>query len=102
MSIVRLGAAVVAGLVLVAVGSASTQAQSPAEFYKGKRLTLITAASVGGGYDQYARLLAKHMPRFLPGNPVIVAKNMPGVGSVKAANFLSPDVVARAIAVSRE
>jgi tripartite-type tricarboxylate transporter receptor subunit TctC len=68
--------------------TASANAQTPAEFYKGKQLTMITSASVGGGYDQYARLLAKHMPRFIPGNPTIVVQNMPGADGIRAANYL--------------
>ena len=67
--------------------SAAAQAQTPAEFYRGKQMTLITSASVGGGYDQYARLLAKHMPRFIPGNPTIVVQNMPGADGIRAANY---------------
>ena len=74
------------GLVLAAATVA--QAQTPAEFYRGKRMTLITSASVGGGYDQYARLLAKHMPRFIPGNPTIVVQNMVGADGIRAANYL--------------
>jgi tripartite-type tricarboxylate transporter receptor subunit TctC len=68
--------------------AAQARAQSPAEFYKGKRMTLITSASVGGGYDQYARLLAKHMPRFIAGNPTIVVQNMVGADGLRAANYL--------------
>src|SRR6187455_3167624 len=68
--------------------TAVAHAQSPAEFYKGRRMTLITSASVGGGYDQYARLLAKHMPRFIPGNPTIVVQNMVGADGIRAANYL--------------
>jgi tripartite-type tricarboxylate transporter receptor subunit TctC len=68
--------------------TASANAQTAAEFYKGKQLTMITSASVGGGYDQYARLLAKHMPRFIPGNPTIVVQNMPGADGIRAANYL--------------
>ena len=64
------------------------QAQTPAEFFRGKQITLITSASVGGGYDQYARLLAKHMPRFISGNPSIVVQNMPGADGLRAANYL--------------
>lgn len=66
----------------------SAQAQTPAEFYRGKQMTLITSASVGGGYDQYARLLAKHMPRFIPGNPTIVVQNMPGADGLRAGNYI--------------
>ena len=76
------------GLLLAASAVVEAQAQTPAEFYKGKQITLITSASVGGGYDQYARLLAKHMPRFIPGNPTIVVQNMPGADGVRAANYI--------------
>jgi tripartite-type tricarboxylate transporter receptor subunit TctC len=76
-------------LAAVALAAASiANAQNPAEFYKGKRMTMITSASVGGGYDQYARLLAKHMPRFIPGNPTIVVQNMVGADGIRAANYL--------------
>jgi tripartite-type tricarboxylate transporter receptor subunit TctC len=78
---------VVAVVLTVAFVSAA-QAQTPAEFFRGKRLTLITSASVGGGYDQYARLLARHMPRFIPGNPAMVVQNMVGAEGIRAANFL--------------
>ena len=70
------------------LATAQVEAQTPAEFYKGKRIALITSASVGGGYDQYARFLAKHMPRFIPGNPTIVVQNMPGADGIRAANHL--------------
>jgi tripartite-type tricarboxylate transporter receptor subunit TctC len=74
-----------AGLLFAATAS---HAQAPAEFFRGKQITMITSASVGGGYDQYARLLAKHMPRFIPGNPSIVVQNMPGADGLRAANYL--------------
>jgi len=66
----------------------AAHAQSVADFYKGKRIDLVTSGSVGGGYDLYARLLARHMPRHIPGNPTITVKNMVGAEGVKAANFL--------------
>src|SRR3954453_6356985 len=75
------------GLLLAASAGVGAQAQTPAEFYKGKQITLITSASVGGGYDQYARLLAKHMPKFIPGNPSIVVQNMPGADGLRGANY---------------
>lgn len=78
-------AAVFLGVCLIA---AAARAQSVAEFYRGKQITLITSASVGGGYDQYARLLAKHMPRHIPGNPVIVVENMVGAEGLRAANYI--------------
>ncbi len=64
------------------------RAQSVAEFYRGKQVALVTSASVGGGYDQYARLLAKHMPRHIPGEPTIIVQNMVGAEGLRAANFL--------------
>src|SRR5262249_61522374 len=57
-------------------------------FYSGKNVELYIGYSAGGGYDVYARLLARHMGRFIPGNPTIVAKNMPGAGSLLLANWL--------------
>src|SRR5689334_24897784 len=72
----------------VALAATNARAQSVADFYRGKQITLVTSGSVGGGYDQYARLLAKHMPRFIPGNPTIVVQNMPGADGLRAANYL--------------
>ena len=62
--------------------------RSVAEFYRGKRITIVTSASVGGGYDQYARLLAKHMPQHIPGEPTIIVQNLVGAEGLRAANFL--------------
>jgi tripartite-type tricarboxylate transporter receptor subunit TctC len=64
------------------------RAQSVADFYRAKQITLVTSASVGGGYDQYARLLAKHMPRHIPGEPNIIVQNMTGAEGLRAANYL--------------
>ena len=58
------------------------------EFYKGKTVSLLIGYSVGGGYDAYARLLARHFGKHLPGNPNVVPQNMSGAGSLKAANYL--------------
>ncbi len=63
-------------------------AQSPAEFFKGKTVDLYIGYSVGGGYDVYARLLARHMGKHIPGNPVVTPKNMEGAGSLRLANWL--------------
>ena len=76
------------GLFGVLIAAATANAQSPGEFFRGKRLTLVTAASVGGGYDQYARILAKHMPKFIPGEPTIIVQNMVGAEGIRAANYL--------------
>jgi tripartite-type tricarboxylate transporter receptor subunit TctC len=63
-------------------------AQTPAEFYKGKTVELYIAYSVGGGYDLYARLLARHLGKHIPGNPLVVPKNMEGAGGLRLANWL--------------
>jgi tripartite-type tricarboxylate transporter receptor subunit TctC len=70
----------------VAVSPAA--AAAPAEFYAGRGVQLIVGFSAGGGYDLYARVLARHMGRHIPGNPSVVPQNMPGAGSVKAANYI--------------
>jgi tripartite-type tricarboxylate transporter receptor subunit TctC len=74
--------AAVATLGLVA--SARTQ-----EFYAGKTINLVVGYSVGGGYDQYARLLARHLGRHIPGQPTIVVQNMPGAATLTAIRHLS-------------
>ena len=66
---------------------ANVSAQSDVDF-KGKTVRLIIGTSTGGGVDLYARLVAQFLGRHLPGEPVIVAQNMPGASSVVAANYL--------------
>ncbi|MFN3890653.1 MAG: hypothetical protein ACK4MV_09655 [Beijerinckiaceae bacterium] len=60
-------------------------AQVP-EFYRDKTITLVVGYGAGGGYDAYARLLARHLPKHISGQPTIVVKNMPGAGSLNALN----------------
>jgi tripartite-type tricarboxylate transporter receptor subunit TctC len=59
------------------------------DFYKGKQINMIVASGVGGGYDVYARAFARHASKHIPGNPVFVARNMPGAGGLHAANALA-------------
>jgi tripartite-type tricarboxylate transporter receptor subunit TctC len=66
--------------------SALAQAETPAEFFKGKTIDLVIGYASGGGNDLYARALARFMGHHIPGNPAIVARNMPGAGSFVAAN----------------
>jgi tripartite-type tricarboxylate transporter receptor subunit TctC len=63
-------------------------AAAPADFYKGRTIQVIVGFSSGGGYDLYARVLARHLGKHIPGNPSVVPQNMPGAGSLKAANYL--------------
>jgi tripartite-type tricarboxylate transporter receptor subunit TctC len=61
--------------------------ESPAApYYEGKRITIIVGNAPGGGYDRMARLLQKHLPKYIPGKPVIVVENMPGAASMLSAN----------------
>src|SRR5258706_14752607 len=84
----RVGAIGRAAAILAFSPMSDAHAQDPASFYKGKTLDLYVGYSAGGGYDVYARALARHMGRFIPGNPTIVPKNMPGAGSLVLANWL--------------
>jgi tripartite-type tricarboxylate transporter receptor subunit TctC len=77
-----------AAAMLAIVPASASFAQSPADFYRGKTVDLQIAYSVGGGYDQYARLVARHMGKHIPGNPTVVPHNMPGAGGMRAANWL--------------
>jgi tripartite-type tricarboxylate transporter receptor subunit TctC len=63
-------------------------AQSPADFYKGKQIRMVVGTESGQDYDTWARLVARHMRQYLPGNPAFVIENMPGAGSLIAANHL--------------
>jgi tripartite-type tricarboxylate transporter receptor subunit TctC len=73
--------------VLIAAAPAA-RAAGVEDFYKGRTLQVVIGYSAGGGYDLYARALAHHIGRHLPGNPSATAQNMPGAGSLKAANYL--------------
>jgi len=68
--------------------ASAASAQSVESFYKGKRLTMLVGSAVGGGYDAYARLVSRHLGRFIPGNPNFVVQNMPGAGGAIAAGHL--------------
>lgn len=59
-----------------------------AAFYTGKTVKVVIGYDPGGGYDTYARTLAAHIGRHIPGNPTVIVENMPGAGSIKAANYL--------------
>ncbi|MBH97810.1 MAG: hypothetical protein CMM56_05090 [Rhodospirillaceae bacterium] len=64
------------------------KADAVSDFYKGRQVRLLIGYSAGGGYDTYARLLARHLGKHIPGNPTIVPQNMPGAGSLTLANFI--------------
>lgn len=76
-------------LALLASGMVNNApADEIAEFYKGNTITLVIGSAAGGGYDIYARLIDRHMARHIPGKPNIISQNMPGAGSINAANHV--------------
>ena len=73
----------------VAIGSASAIAADAAQnFYRGKTVQVLVGFGPGGGYDLYARTLARYMGKHIPGNPTVITQNMPGAGSLKVMNYL--------------
>ena len=84
------GVALAAGLALGAsLAPANAQTvQSVEQFYKGRQIDLIIYTANNSAYDFYARLLAAHMGRFLPGNPTFIPKNMVGAGGLKAFSLI--------------
>jgi tripartite-type tricarboxylate transporter receptor subunit TctC len=82
---------VAASMLALAAVSSSTPAlaQSVADFYRGKTIRMVIATSPGGDYDLRARLVARHMGRHIPGEPAIVATNMPGAVGLQAANWMA-------------
>lgn len=75
-------------LVALMAAAASATADPVADFYSHKSVTLIAGFPPGGGYDTYIRVLARHFGDFIPGHPSVVPANMPGAGSMNAANHL--------------
>ena len=76
------------GLAFAAFVAAPAHADSVADFYKGKTVTLIAGYSAGGGFDLYARVIANYLGKHIPGQPRIVVQNMPGAGSLRAASHV--------------
>ncbi|MBM3607271.1 MAG: hypothetical protein FJX29_02290 [Alphaproteobacteria bacterium] len=78
---------------LLAAAPAMLAVSSPAlaqdgDFYKGKTVRVVVGSSAGGGYDRYGRLIARHIGKHIPGNPVVIVSNMPGAGGNIAANYV--------------
>jgi tripartite-type tricarboxylate transporter receptor subunit TctC len=85
----RKGVLLAAAAALLATAVALPADAAPAaDFYKGRVVQVLVGFTPGGGYDLYARVLARHMGKHIPGNPTVVTQNMPGAGSVKAANYV--------------
>jgi tripartite-type tricarboxylate transporter receptor subunit TctC len=82
------GMTALVGAALTIALASPAPAQSVEEFYKGKTINLVIGYSVGGGYDLYGRLLARHIGKHIPGRPNIVPQNLTGAGSLRAAQFI--------------
>jgi tripartite-type tricarboxylate transporter receptor subunit TctC len=78
-------AAIAIGLVATVTSFASVAGD---EFYRGKVIRIVVGFSAGGGFDTYARSLSRHMGKYIPGSPTIIVENMPGAGSLIAANHI--------------
>src|SRR6266508_4264737 len=68
--------------------SASSPSGADTSFYEGKTTTIVAGTKAGDVYDLYARLFAQYMPKYIPGKPNIIVQNMPGAGSMIAANYV--------------
>ena len=77
-----------AALLLGTFFSTQLAADPVADFYRGKRISLYVGSDAGGGYDSYARLVTRHLGRFIPGNPDLIVQNMPGGGGIRVTNNL--------------
>ena len=88
LNIRRIVAAAALVIVCSLTGHAAAQAQTEQEFFKGKQIRFIVGSTTGNDNDLWARLLGRHLPRHIPGNPTIVVENMPGAGQVIATNYL--------------
>ena len=78
-------------IVTLAIGlflTLSTPLYAQAPFYQGKQIKVVVGFTASGFYDRWARLLARFMPKYIPGNPEMIVQNMPGAGSVVATNFV--------------
>jgi tripartite-type tricarboxylate transporter receptor subunit TctC len=85
----RIAAFAALPVIAIVVGASCADADDAVtQFYKGRQITLIIPAPVGGGYDLYARLLARHIGKYIPGSPNVVPSNMPGAAGVVAAQYL--------------
>jgi tripartite-type tricarboxylate transporter receptor subunit TctC len=87
----RIITASVSGALLTISAAASAQSaddKAVADFYKGKQMKFVIRSEPGGGFDLYSRLIARHIVRYIPGNPTIIPQNMPGAGGIIAANYM--------------
>ncbi len=73
------------GVVLTVATFASSAPAAAEDFYAGKTITLLVSSDAGGAYDLYSRLLARHLPKYIPGAPTMIVQNDPGGGGLRGA-----------------
>jgi tripartite-type tricarboxylate transporter receptor subunit TctC len=83
----RIRACVIASL-LIGLGGFGLPARAQ-DFYKGKTFTIVVGFTPAGGFDNYARVLARHLGKHIPGNPTVIVQNMPGAGSLTSVRYLN-------------
>jgi tripartite-type tricarboxylate transporter receptor subunit TctC len=81
--------AAVASLAVGLLGAATGSQASAADYFHGKQISVVVGNPAGSGFDAYARLLTRHMGKHLPGNPAFIVQNMPGAGSITAAQYIA-------------
>src|SRR5262245_64156780 len=81
-------ARILATSLMVLMAPAAAQADAVADFYRGKTLNLMIGSGVGGGVDQVARVVARHLGRHVPGNPTVVPRNLGGSGGLQVLNHI--------------
>ncbi len=84
----RIGCKLASAVVLVLTLAQEAGAAGATDFYSGRTLTVLVGHSVGGGYDLYARMLARFLGRHIPGQPGVIVQNMPGAGGLRLTNYL--------------
>jgi len=78
----------IAPAILLSLSTRAANAEDAAAFYSGRNLSLVVGFNVGGGADLYARLIARHLGKHVAGRPTVIVRNMPGAGSMAAANHI--------------
>jgi tripartite-type tricarboxylate transporter receptor subunit TctC len=88
MKLARSLSAILAPLAIAAAMASAPATVAADDFYKGKTLTIVVGFSPGGGYDTYARTVARYIGAHIPGNPTVIVQNMPGAGSLTSVRYL--------------
>src|SRR3954467_5708077 len=76
-------------VVTLCLANGTLAQDSAADFYRGKTVRMIVGSAAGGGYDGYARLVARHFSKHIPGYPTVVVQNIPGAGGTKAGSYVA-------------